>query len=811
MKPDLMKADLHVHSKYSRRPSEWILRKIGCAECYSEPRQIYAIARARGMDLVTITDHNTIDGSLEIAHLDDTFISEEITTYFPEDRCKLHILAFHITEAQHRDIYRIRENVYELVDYMQGQGIVHALAHPLYSINDRLQPEHIEQALVLFQNFELNGSRDHYQNSVLKSILKEFTETDLLFLADKHRIEPPGPDFWKKNLVSGSDDHSSLYIAANYTYVSDAETVEQFLDGILKQRAQAQEAVSSPKNLAHNLYSIAYQFYNEKFNLNRYLSKDLLLRFVDRALIPSLEDERFSERLKNVFFYRKSYAFFKSAPDNLQDLFQKEARKIVYSDRLMSDLMNRSIHSPNHMEKAWFRFVNQMSEKILHQFGDSILKNFSGARLFDIFHTIGSAGSLYTMLAPYFVAYTVFTKDRRFCAHCRQHFHPGSGQTSAEDPNVAHFTDTYYDINGVALTLQKQVEISQKNSLRQTIITCSAYDNSPGVKNFSPVGTFDLPEYPELKLHYPPLLQMLDYCYETNFSHIHSATPGPVGLSALAISRILKIPISGTYHTALPQYARHLTGDAVMEEAMWKYSIWYYNQMEKIYVPSKATGDELIAKGIAAVKISLYPRGIDVERFHPAKRNGFFKSRFNLTDVKLKLLYVGRVSREKNLHDLVEAARNLAGVRSDFHLMVVGGGPYLDEMKKDAAGLPVTFCGYLDGEDLAQAYASSDIFIFPSPTDTFGNVILEAQASGLPVIVTDSGGPQENMIHNQTGFIFPAGNLEALTKTLQTLMDDPGLRHKMRQSARSYTENRSFESAHLEFWNSYTSNAAPVN
>jgi glycosyltransferase involved in cell wall biosynthesis len=763
------------------------------------------------MDLVTITDHNTIEGSLQIAHLDDTFISEEITTYFPEDRCKLHVLAFDINEAQHRDISKIRENVYELVDYLRTQGIVYALAHPLYSINDRLRPEHIEQSLVLFQNFELNGSRDHYQNNALKYILKDLTEEDLLFLADKHSIELPGPDFWKKNLISGSDDHSSLNIACNYTEVSDAVTVAQFLEGIVRHRARVQGLASSPKKMAHNLYSIAYQFYNEKFNLNRYLSKDLLLRFVDRALIPSLEGERFSDRLKHAFFCRKPYAFFKSAPDNLQDLFQKKARKIVYSDRLVSDLLHKSKHRPDCMEKAWFRFVNQMSEKILHQFGDSILENVSGARLFDIFHTIGSAGSLYTMLAPYFVAYTVFTKDRRFCGNCRQHFSRDSKLPAAETPNVAHFTDTFYDINGVALTLQKQVEISQKNSLRQTIITCSPNEDSPGVKNFAPFGTFNLPEYPELKLHYPPLLQMLDYCYENNFNQIHSATPGPIGLAALAIAKILKIPISGTYHTSLPQYASQLTDDAIMEEAMWKYCIWYYNQMEKIYVPSKATGDELIAKGMSAAKISYYRRGIDVERFHPGKRNGFFKTKFNLAENKMKLLYVGRVSREKNLQDLVEAIKTINTVRSDFHLIVVGGGPYLEEMKKYMAGLPVTFCGYLVGEDLDQAYASSDIFIFPSATDTFGNVVLEAQASGLPVIVSDTGGPQENMVHSQTGFIFPTGNIEALTQTLLNLMDDPQLLQKMKQNARNYMDNRSFESAYLRFWNSYTSTAESYN
>jgi predicted metal-dependent phosphoesterase TrpH len=104
MKRNSLKANLHVHSKHSTRPSEWFLRRIGCAESYTDPLLLYEIAMKRGMDLVTITDHNTLAGSLEIAHLDNTFISEEITTYFPEDGCKLHIVAYGITVCQHSDL-----------------------------------------------------------------------------------------------------------------------------------------------------------------------------------------------------------------------------------------------------------------------------------------------------------------------------------------------------------------------------------------------------------------------------------------------------------------------------------------------------------------------------------------------------------------------------------------------------------------------------------------------------------------------------------------------------------------------------------
>ena len=142
-----------------------------------------------------------------------------------------------------------------------------------------------------------------------------------------------------------------------------------------------------------------------------------------------------------------------------------------------------------------------------------------------------------------------------------------------------------------------------------------------GVLNFEPIGVFEFAEYPEQKLFLTPFLEMLNYCYENQFTQIHTATPGPLGLAALAIGKFLKIPVSGTYHTAIPQYAHRLTGDGAIEDLVWKYIIWFYDQLDFILVPSNSTGDELIGKGINPEKIRLFPRGVDTQKFNPSKRN----------------------------------------------------------------------------------------------------------------------------------------------------------------------------------------------
>jgi glycosyltransferase involved in cell wall biosynthesis len=271
----------------------------------------------------------------------------------------------------------------------------------------------------------------------------------------------------------------------------------------------------------------------------------------------------------------------------------------------------------------------------------------------------------------------------------------------------------------------------------------------------------------------------------------------------------MKIPLSGTYHTAIPQYAHILTGDYAIEELVWKYTTWFYDQLNLILVPSASTERELIGKGIDPGKICLFPRGVDAARFHPSKRNvNFLKERFNAGDGP-KILYVGRISKEKDLHVLAQAFRSLTQTHPDVELMLVGDGPYLKELQELLAGTPSIFTGYRDGEELATIYASCDLFAFPSATDTFGNVVLEAQASGLPVIVSDSGGPQENMIPHKTGHVVQVGDSAALLQTLKFLLADRERLKEMGKAARISMENRSYERAFEATWQIYQRISGP--
>ncbi|MFP4316682.1 MAG: glycosyltransferase [Desulfovibrionales bacterium] len=809
MTEHVLRADIHVHSRHSSRPSQWVLQKIGCPESFTEPREIYRLARLRGMDLVTVTDHNSLAGSLEIAELEATFLSEEITTYFPEDGCKMHVLALGISEAHHEEISRLRENVYDLAAYLHAQSIVCVAAHPLYSVNGKLTLEHFERMLLLFRNFELNGARDDVLNALLTRIMAGLTRGDLEFLADKHRREPFGERPWRKNLTGGSDDHSSLNIARAYTEVQGAGSVLEFLQGIEEGKGSARVRPSTPKTMAHNLYAIAYQFYRHKFSLERFVRKDQLLRFIDTILTAPPEQAVRDGVLVRLQGFLSSKRIFSGPARNtsVENLLLKEGRNILSNDPSFRKVVEGRAHG-SVSEEAWSSLIAQVTDRVLSHCVGAVLNDLNRASLFGIFHTLGATGSLYTLLAPYFVAFSEFTADRQFGRNCLAHFRKGKGSLPTR-LKVAHFTDTFDEVNGVARDLRMEVRIAAEMGKQLTVLSCCKGEDSEQLKHFEAIGTFSLPEYPGLTLSYPPFLRILEYCFAREFTTIHVATPGPMGLCGLAVARILNLPVHGTYHTAFPEYVGELTGDGTMQEIMRRYMVWFYNMMDAVYAPSRSTKEDLVTMGVDSGRIRIYPRGIDVERFNPAKRNGFFAGRFGLKEPGLKLLYVGRISREKGLEVLLEAMERLVHMSKNVHLIMVGDGPALLELKAQSAGLPVTFTGFLDGEDLAQAYASSDVFVFPSTTDHFGNVVLEAQASGLPVVVTGTGGPPENLLPEESGFVVDGGTAEGFATCVARLADDPELLARMGENARNYMLGRSFEATFRETWELFRRDSEP--
>jgi glycosyltransferase involved in cell wall biosynthesis len=205
-----------------------------------------------------------------------------------------------------------------------------------------------------------------------------------------------------------------------------------------------------------------------------------------------------------------------------------------------------------------------------------------------------------------------------------------------------------------------------------------------------------------------------------------------------------------------------------------------------VLAPSEATRQTLIRGRIDPSKIGIWRRGVSTERFTPAKRSAELRRGWGVTDGQLALLYVGRVSKEKGLDLLAPLSERLRRLRIAHRLIVVGDGPMRRDLMDRCEG--ASFLGTLSPEGVAAAMASSDVFVFPSRTDTAGNVVLEAQASGLPVLVTDEGGPCENITDTVTGFVCP--DLRAFTRRIGELAWNPERLAPMRRAARLYALDR---------------------
>jgi glycosyltransferase involved in cell wall biosynthesis len=230
--------------------------------------------------------------------------------------------------------------------------------------------------------------------------------------------------------------------------------------------------------------------------------------------------------------------------------------------------------------------------------------------------------------------------------------------------------------------------------------------------------------------------------------------------------------------------------------------------MKEVAVPSRATASLLVDRlELREERVRVVGRGVDVQAFHPGHGDPSFWPKHGLHGQDT-LLYVGRLSREKSLDFLVDVFRDLVAHGASVELALVGDGPDRAALEHALRGCPVAFTGYLRGEELATAYASSALFLFPSTTDTFGNVVMEALASGVPALVSDVGGPSELVSHRETGLVLPAGDHGRWKDAIETLVLDRRRRQAMGRSARRKAEASTFQRARAEQWVFYADNIA---
>jgi glycosyltransferase involved in cell wall biosynthesis len=311
-------------------------------------------------------------------------------------------------------------------------------------------------------------------------------------------------------------------------------------------------------------------------------------------------------------------------------------------------------------------------------------------------------------------------------------------------------------------------------------------------RRLSAVTEVEIPFYAGLTIGVPSLFAVAEALTEHRYDLVHVCSPGPIGIAATVIARVMGLPVLGSYHTELQTYARMRSGDARIEGVMRAILTAVYGQCRVVMSPSHAADASLVELGIPAERTARWDRGVDLERFSPARyapnvlpeSPGGHGERFNV-------LYVGRLSKEKGI-DLLADAFLIARDRDPrLHLVLAGRGPEEEALRK-RLGDAATFLGWVEGDDLPRVYASADLFMFASTTDTFGQVILEAQASGLPVLAVNAGGPADLIEDGRSGCLVEP-EASALAGALRGLARREAIRERLATGGLLAVRERSWE------------------
>src|SRR5437660_653203 len=751
------------------------------------------------MDYVTITDHDSIEGCLQIIDRPRTFISEQVTTYFPNDACKVHVLVWGISENQHREIDAIRDNIFELQRYLQAAHIAHAVAHPLYSVNGELDASHLERLILLFKHFEgINGLRDALLSDLAQTLFNQLTPRKIDLFANRHNLAPTHAEPWKKIFVGGSDDHGGQFAASAFTETPDAESATKFLEYVRSGDCSARGHGGTPLALSHGFYNTVACFIHDRFHEKLGPSAALLEKMFSRFM-EGRDPTEFTLAEKaslagQAVLSGKIFELFKPANMSLwKELSGYFARPEVKAK------LAEQLDGVSEPERRTFLMANMVAEQLTFRFFQKFIQQISSGNMVESMQALSAIAPILVILTPYIYGFHSQAPSRKWLRGIFKEL-TGEIPVALQNCKRAWFTDTLDDVNGVATTIRKMTAAGAAAG-RELVVVVSRGElniNNIPIKNFKPIGEFELPEYELQKLSFPPILRILDYIQREKFTEIIISTPGPVGLTGLLAAKMLNLQTSGIYHTDFPQYIRILTEDSFLESVAWRYMHWFYGQLDVVFVNSDEYRQSWVKRGFDPAKLKLFPRCLDTELFTPARRDPAFFEKFGVQNGEARLLYVGRVSREKDLDVLADAYRRLRDEGLPVQLFVVGHGPYSEAF---AESLPEAFfTGYLRGKDLATAYASADIFVFPSTTDTFGNVIIEAQSSGVPVVVSDSGGPKELVEDKANGLITKSRDVDDFTRAVRALVTDPALRERMGISARKSVIDRSWPGAFRKFW-----------
>jgi len=369
---------------------------------------------------------------------------------------------------------------------------------------------------------------------------------------------------------------------------------------------------------------------------------------------------------------------------------------------------------------------------------------------------------------------------------------------------IALVTDTYTpQVNGVTTVVARIANVLREFGHQVVVVAPRYPGHSPVDSGELRIPSASFPPYPAIRLSVPQFRKVASFLDPFRPDVVHVATEGPLGLTGRRYAVQRGIPLVTSYHTNFPQYARHY-GAGIIEPLVWKWLRWFHRPAVLTQTPGEAVAAELKQRGIGNPVV--WGRGVDTMHFNPGRRSAGWRRWLAGGDDTAVVLHVGRLAPEKNIDVLAEswaAARERAGQRATF--VLAGEGP---EARRLLARLPwVRQLGFLDRGRLADVYASADICVLPSKTETCGLVALEAMSSGLAVVAADAGGFRESIVHGSSGILVAPEDATGFAAEILSLVIAPQRRNEIAMAARAAALARDVAPENLALLQQYSAAA----
>jgi glycosyltransferase involved in cell wall biosynthesis/predicted metal-dependent phosphoesterase TrpH len=738
----ISRVDMHCHSTASQLSRLGVQRSLGLPECATPPEEVYELAKRRGMAFVTITDHDTIDGCLQLADRPDCFVSEELTARFAGEPQAVHVLCYGITPGDHEWLQAHAGDVEACAAYLHENGIACALAHPFYNVGAPLTPRHRRRLTELFPVWEVrNGSRAAELNMPAAIYIETHGGTG----------------------IGGSDDHAGVDIGRTFTEAPAAATPEEFLQQMMEGAVEAGGEQGSAAKWAHAAMALATRALTLPGSGALYPAHEGERRTgaVDPAAVLKIAQRTISQGAA-----REGKVAADIGPDDARALLEAWLCSVEIDLRGRDLLTFLQAEEFSHADL--YRRARRTHERRLRA---AIAAGTAAAAEGNLAAVTAGLFEAIVPAVPYVPATTFLGAEKAKLA-----------ARHGERPRVALIADGIGSMHGVTATIEKIRELGVPGYEIEVVGTDAGVD-----RRLPAAAELEVPFYAGMSLGVPGLPGLVETLADGRYDAVHVTAPGPAGIAATLLNRIAGTPLIASYHTELASYAGLRSGDGGMEAVAKAALGAFYGTPSLVLSPSPAADRSLIGLGIEPGRLGRWERGVDVSRFDPVKA-----ARADYPG-EVKVLYAGRLTREKGVDLLAESFLKAHAADPRMHLLVAGGGPEEEELRQ-RPGERATFLGWLEGEELARVYASADIFLFCSTTDTYGQVVLEAGASGVPVVAVAEGGPASLVENRHTGMLCRP-DADHIAGTVLQLAASPLLRRHLGASAARAAREHSWERA----------------